>query len=91
LGYDWCDTLFYVTGGLAYGSTRYTVPVLGEETKSRAGWTVGAGIERMFWCNWSVKLEYLYYQLGKHNHERFEGAEWRTGAHTLKLGVNYHF
>jgi outer membrane immunogenic protein len=28
------------------------------------GWTAGGGLERMFWPNWSAKVEYLYYDLG---------------------------
>jgi len=28
------------------------------------GWTAGAGVEWMFTQNWSVKVEYLYYDLG---------------------------
>jgi outer membrane immunogenic protein len=30
-----------------------------------AGWTAGGGVEWMFAQNWSAKLEYLYYDLGK--------------------------
>ena len=29
------------------------------------GWTAGGGAEWMFMPNWSVKAEYLYYDLGK--------------------------
>jgi outer membrane immunogenic protein len=31
---------------------------------TRAGWTVGGGLEWMFLPNWSAKVEYLYYDLG---------------------------
>ena len=31
---------------------------------TRVGWTAGAGLEWMFWPNWSTKVEYLYYDLG---------------------------
>ncbi len=31
---------------------------------TRVGWTAGAGLEWMFWPNWSAKIEYLYYDLG---------------------------
>lgn len=33
-------------------------------SNTRAGWTVGGGLEWMFWPNWSAKVEYLYYDLG---------------------------
>lgn len=32
---------------------------------TRVGWTLGGGVEWLFWPNWSVKAEYLYYDLGR--------------------------
>ncbi len=40
----------------AYGAGSYS--------STRVGWTAGAGLEWMFWPNWSAKVEYLYYDLG---------------------------
>ncbi len=57
--------LLYATGGLAYGhlgANEPTVPLSWGST--RAGWTVGAGGEWAINSNWSVKLEYLYMDLG---------------------------
>jgi outer membrane immunogenic protein len=34
-------------------------------SQTRVGWTVGAGAEWMITGNWSAKLEYLYYDLGR--------------------------
>ena len=72
--------LAYVTGGLAYGrvtsdtSISETVSgpcgcgpnpsVTGSETTWRAGWTAGGGLAVAFAPNWSIKAEYLYYDLG---------------------------
>ena len=41
-------------------------PALGQASiaDTRVGWTVGGGVEWMFSPNWSVKAEYLYYDLG---------------------------
>jgi outer membrane immunogenic protein len=36
----------------------------GSYSDTRIGWTAGAGLEWMFWSNWSAKVEYLYYDLG---------------------------
>jgi outer membrane immunogenic protein len=36
----------------------------GSVSKTRVGWTLGAGLEWMFMPNWSLKGEYLYYDLG---------------------------
>lgn len=90
IGYDWCDNLLYVTGGFAYGRTKYELLEAGSITKSRSGWTVGAGLERKLGCNWSVKLEYLYYHLKKFD-DAITSINWKTAAHTVRLGVNYHF
>jgi outer membrane immunogenic protein len=84
-------TLFYATGGLAYGEIKSTgsatitgttiapnppctaaVPAtcpLGNWSNSadKAGWTLGGGIEQAFAGNWSVKVEYLYVDLGRVN------------------------
>ncbi len=42
--------------GSAFGSTRYSNMLV--------GWTAGGGFEWMFHDNWSVRAEYLYYDLG---------------------------
>ena len=64
--------LLYVTGGLAYGQveTDYTAGILGlplaatSSSTTRAGWTIGGGIEGALSNNWTVKAEYLYMDLG---------------------------
>ena len=70
------SVLLYVTGGLAYGSlqtevglsgfTASGIPVTAVASRSsdKFGWTVGGGIETMFYNNWSAKIEYLYMDLG---------------------------
>jgi outer membrane immunogenic protein len=72
--------LLYATGGLAYGGAKSDTTIAqsvtntdtpppstltsGSFSKTRVGYTVGAGGEWMFSSNWSAKLEYLYYDLG---------------------------
>ena len=57
--------LLYATGGLAYGEVSATAPLIPLSWGStRAGWTVGAGAEAAIDQHWSVKLEYLYMDLG---------------------------
>jgi outer membrane immunogenic protein len=76
LGYGIGQTLFYATGGLAYGEVKTTISdnfggvnvATLEQTKT--GWAAGAGIESplefldMFGKNWTAKTEYLYVDLG---------------------------
>jgi outer membrane immunogenic protein len=77
LGYSVGSTLFYATGGLAYGSIKTRINTnsfAGAVTQSfshtNAGWTAGAGIETPFTLmgllgpNWTTKTEYLYVDLG---------------------------
>ena len=35
-----------------------------EASKTRAGWTVGGGVEWAFSQNWSTKIEYDFYDFG---------------------------
>ena len=75
-------------------------------SNARAGWTVGGGFEWLFCPNWSVKLEYLYYDLGDATYsvgittDRNSGdillvsntrASTRFDGHVARIGVNYHF
>jgi outer membrane immunogenic protein len=61
----------HLSTSLAQGSPFPTggfivAPALGQTSvgDTRVGWTVGGGGEWMFAPNWSVKAEYLYYDLG---------------------------
>ena len=78
LGYSLGSTLFYGTGGFAYGSTHTRFTEFGAAgaatinlNHSRGGWTAGAGIESplkffgLFGPNWTAKTEYLYVDLGR--------------------------
>lgn len=71
--------LIYGDGGLAYGGINSDTGIFGAEvpntgttpffglgraSTTRVGWTAGGGAEWMFLPNWSVKVEYAYYDLG---------------------------
>jgi outer membrane immunogenic protein len=72
--------LFYGTGGFAYGGVKSSMQltefvtgpcacgpspsVLTNSSSTLTGWTVGGGAEWMFAPHWTVKGEYLYYDLG---------------------------
>lgn len=67
--------LAYVTGGAAYGglkSTGVELVALGGQvpfsnSTTRAGWTIGGGVEAALIGNWTWKVEYLYMDLGTAN------------------------
>jgi outer membrane immunogenic protein len=115
--------LVYGTGGLAYGQGQANInithfienaPALpfpfsssGSISNTRAGWTAGGGGEWLFAPNWSLKVEYLYYNLGSVNFGlsplrsfNFAGVPFtvvtpRTTAsfrgNIVRAGLNYHF
>jgi len=72
--------LLYGTGGLAYGNEKISengfgtaagctaavaiVCTSGSSTGVGMGWTAGGGVEYAVSRNWTVKAEYLYYDLG---------------------------
>jgi outer membrane immunogenic protein len=73
-------------------------------SNTQVGWTAGGGVEWMFMPNWSVKAEYLYYDLGTVTQNFampysdtfgtavFGGqARARVNGNIVRAGVNYHF
>lgn len=58
--------LLYATGGAAFAGfdTSYTGFGYNASSQSRAGWTVGGGIEYAVTDNWSVRAEYRYADFG---------------------------
>ncbi|MBA2587111.1 MAG: porin family protein [Alphaproteobacteria bacterium] len=77
LGYAWDNSMVYGTGGVAYGRLKETTNFSGPapastqqftssyNTHTNFGYTVGAGFEQALGDNFSVKTEYLYYDLGR--------------------------
>lgn len=70
------NMLVYATGGLAFGDVNHSYalnfPSLGDyarasDSKTQTGWTVGGGGEYSF-GRWSLKAEYLYYDLGEESY-----------------------
>jgi outer membrane immunogenic protein len=73
---------------------------------TRAGWTLGGGLEWMFAPRWSVKAEYLYYDLGTlDSNYTMTVSDTASGlnanfaghssvdfkGHIARAGINYHF
>lgn len=88
------STLAYVTGGLAVGRINaYDVMAGGfEGTKTKAGWTVGAGLEMKLAPQWSAKLEYLYMDFGRDEYFTLPNRTPERvdlDVHTVRIGLNY--
>jgi outer membrane immunogenic protein len=102
LGYSVGSTLFYATGGYAYGGVKTKVSEDGEQmvnaSTTRSGWTAGAGIETplqlfgLFGPNWTSKTEYLYVDLGStSNLVNTTTLTTSVTEHIFRTGLNYHF
>ncbi|WPP06252.1 outer membrane beta-barrel protein [Methylocella tundrae] len=120
LGYLVTPTLLiYGDGGLAYGEVQTGTNIFqanqpfdpafgsfGVHTKTQVGWAVGGGLEWMFLPNWSVKAEYLYYNLGSVSNALSPLAfapggdllyssgplsTARFNGNIVRAGINYHF
>jgi outer membrane immunogenic protein len=87
-----------------HGSNTTTCPnlcgILGS-SQTLTGWAAGGGLEYMVTPNWSMRAEYLYYDLGTltqsygDNTGRFPGAFVSTGTEfkgsIARVGANYKF
>ena len=94
LGYaGWSNWLPYLTGGAAFGDIKAISP-FGSTSKDKIGWTAGLGVEYAMWTNWSVKLEYLYVNLGKFDCGISCGAVTDNvsfKSSIVRAGLNYRF
>ncbi|WP_371930181.1 outer membrane protein [Bradyrhizobium sp. CCGUVB1N3] len=94
VGYSVGSSLFYLTGGAAYGNVRTTlvdtnnfglfVAQQVSATHTKSGYAVGAGLESpvnlfgLFGPNWTAKTEYLFVDLGS-----------VTDLHTTLFGATF--
>jgi outer membrane immunogenic protein len=104
--------LVYGTGGVAFGSNNNewgntfigtvggvpTIFTTNANNNTRVGYAVGAGVEYAFLDNWSVKVEYLFVDLGRTNRSFLDpvtGAGFvinhREQDHVIRAGLNYKF
>lgn len=110
--------LVFATGGLSYGRTTDQTTITssgfdddggfggswsGRQNGTRAGWTVGGGVEYALTQNVTLKAEYLYYDLGSTKHsvtgfsydpdDEFLGANARreVKGSVVRAGLNWKF
>jgi outer membrane immunogenic protein len=107
LGWTNGPSLYYVTGGLAYGgvTTDYVFNTNGAGidqhhlSRTKAGPTIGGGIETKLAGNWTAKVEYLYVDLGNFTNSIIytptPGTSYAessaTHDHVVRVGLNYKF
>ncbi|MBY0531756.1 MAG: outer membrane beta-barrel protein [Xanthobacteraceae bacterium] len=89
-------TLLYVTAGGAWANAKlsdFFAPAT-FRTVTHFGYAVGAGVERMINPRWTVKLEYLFMDLGSESTPVTGAAGARVdlnALHTVRLGLNYRW
>jgi opacity protein-like surface antigen len=110
LGYTVDNVLIYATGGLAIGQVSYAFGLVDDQfvggglaaasdSQLRAGYTTGGGVEVSF-GQWSLKTEYLFYDLGTETltapfliggvPEPFTfRPEFNTQGHIVRIGTNF--
>jgi outer membrane immunogenic protein len=89
--------MLYGTGGLAYGhlKTNFAAGINGigaaaaaGSSSTQVGWTAGAGVEGAIDRNWTVKLEYLYVDLGNFGNGSSSATFVTNQLNTPLLGQN---
>ena len=100
-GVAWDRALIYVTGGAAFtgitnGYSNFGIGLFSIEniSKTRAGWTVGGGIEYAVTNNWSVRAEYRYSDFGHYTDfpfasTVFPGSSLRPAPSDRKSGASW--
>jgi len=85
----------YVTGGLAFGDVSASVTGFPGKSDTRAGWTLGAGVEFAIAPPWTAKFEYLYVDLGDFACGKACGTAGPDNiefkSHIVRAGLNYRF
>lgn len=102
--------LYYITGGLAYGGVHSRANICfplfngicdgdnrGALKKTRVGYTLGGGAEYKWSDRWSLKLEYLYLDLGRDTVRLTDpifpadSLDYRFSHrdHIVRVGLNY--
>ena len=89
IGYAFDRVMPYVTGGLAVGDIKSSVSGLGSSTQTKAGWTLGGGVEAAIAGPWTAKVEYLYADLGRGS--SILGSDTKFNTSLVRAGVNYRF
>lgn len=108
VGYAANNVLFYAKGGVAFTEEEYggnavltgvgPISTFNNQTSTRTGYVVGAGIEYGFAPNWTAFAEYNYLDFGTKNYTLVgttgvvtANFDIRDRVDVVKAGLNYRF
>ncbi|MCX5576703.1 outer membrane protein [Kaistia terrae] len=96
IGYAFDNLLVYGKGGVAYGQSKFELPVGGglslQDSQWHTGWTAGVGAEYAFTQNLTGLIEYNYVDLGSQDYNfLFANADVDLTSNVIKAGLNYKF
>jgi outer membrane immunogenic protein len=94
VGYAFDRVMPYFTGGLAVGEIEANQGGFAGVSDTKAGWTIGGGIETALAQNWTAKVEYLYADLGSigcgvGSCSVPTDVDFQT--HIVRAGINFRF
>jgi outer membrane immunogenic protein len=92
IGYAFDRVMPYATGGLAVGDIKAETGL--DTSTTKAGFTVGGGVEFALAGGWTAKAEYLYVDLGNFNCGAacgLAGTEVKFNENIVRGGINYRF
>ncbi|MGH6684445.1 MAG: outer membrane protein [Pseudolabrys sp.] len=89
LGFAVNRFLPFVTGGAAFGNIKNSIAGVGDADETKAGWTLGGGVEAAIAGPWTAKIEYLYADLGHGASVLGSDASFKTNI--VRGGINYRF
>ena len=96
--------LAYITGGLAYGNAEYnfafsqpgaSISYSLTNSVTNVGWTLGGGLETKIADRWTMKVEYLYIDLGEQTINTVDNdgnpfsVQNKLRDNILRVGLNY--
>ena len=89
IGYAFDRFMPFVSGGAAFGNIKTNVVGVGNTSETKAGWTLGGGLEAAVAGPWTAKVEYLYADLGRGSSVLGSNATFKTNI--VRGGINYRF
>jgi outer membrane immunogenic protein len=97
VGYAFNNILPYISGGLAYGRVESTLSLLdtisgllvsGSHHSTRVGWTIGGGVEYGLTSNWTIGVDYIYFDLG---HDTVTATQQNFPPLNAAIAMDQHF